>query len=58
MNKPGKRNKKLDEIVLYSSIYSGYGKTTEIIYKVKEKGGDYHYLPIGGTFNRSYVIKN
>ena len=29
-------NKKLDEVVVYSSLYSGYGKTTEIIYKVKD----------------------
>ncbi len=58
MNKPEKKNKKLDEIVLYSSLYSGYGKTTEIIYKVKENSGDYFYLPIGGSFSRDYVIKN
>ena len=41
MNEPKKRNKKLDEIVIYSSLYSGYGKATEIIYKIKEKNGDY-----------------
>ena len=58
MNESNKRNEKLDEIVVYSSLYSGYGKTTEIIYKVKDKSGDYAYLPIGGTFTRDYVIKN
>ena len=58
MIEPKKRNRKLDEIVVYSSLYSGYGKTTEIIYKVKDKSGDYSYLPIGGTFTRDYVLKN
>ena len=54
-----KRNEKLDQIVVYSSAFSGYGKTTEIIYNVKEvNSGEYYYLPIGGTFNREYVIKN
>ena len=58
MNNPAKRNQRLDEIIVYSSSFSGYGKTTEIIYHVKDKSGDYAYLPIGGTFNRDYVIKN
>ena len=53
-----KRNIQLDEISVYSSIYSGYGKTTEIIYKVKQSHGLYNYLPIGGEFTRDYVIKN
>ena len=43
---------------MYSSKYTGYGKTTEIIYKVRNKKGDYKYLPIGGTINRDYVISN
>ena len=58
MKKPEKRNEKLDKIVVYSSIFSGYGKTTEIYYHVKDKSGDYYYLPLGGTFTRDYVIKN
>ena len=56
---PEKRSEKLDEIVVYSSVFSGYGKTTEIIHEVKDvHSGEYYYLPIGGTFNREYVIKN
>ena len=47
-----------EKIDLYSSKFSGYGKTTEIIYKVREKGGNYHYLPIGGSFKRNYVMDN
>ena len=59
MKKPEKRSEKLDKIVVYSSAFSGYGKTTEIIHYVKDtKSGEYYYLPIGGTFNREYVIKN
>ena len=53
-----KRNTKLDKIVVYSSLYSGYGKTTEIKYKVKTSQGLYFYLPIGGEFTRNYIIKN
>ena len=47
-----------DNVEIYSSKFSGFGKTTEIIYKVKNNKGDYHYLPIGGTINRDYVINN
>ena len=46
------------ETKLYSSKYAGYGKTTEIIYKVKENNGQYYYLPIGGSFTRNFVINN
>ena len=48
----------LDNIELYYAKYSGFGKTTEIIHKVKDKDGDYHYLPLGGSFSRNYVINN
>ena len=48
----------LENIELFASKFSGYGKTTEIIYKVKEKRGEYHYLPIGGSFTREFVINN
>ena len=48
----------LDNIELYHAKYSGYGKTTEIINKVKDLGGEYHYLPIGGSFTREFVINN
>ena len=59
MKKPENRSEKLDEIIVYSSAFSGYGKTTEIIHYIKDKkNGEYYYLPIGGTFNREYVIKN
>ena len=45
---------------LYCSKFSGYGKTTEIKYKVKNKGDKckYVYFPLGGSFNRKYVIEN
>ena len=58
LKKPEKKNEELAKIDLYSSIYSGYGKTTEIKYKVKNNKGEYKYLPIGGCFNRDYVINN
>ena len=47
-----------NETEVYSSIFAGYGKTTEIKYKVKDKNGILKYLPIGGSFNRDYVINN
>ena len=59
LKEPKEKNKKIfNEIELYSSKFAGYGKTTEIIYKVREKGGKYYYLPIGGSFKRNYVINN
>ena len=58
MKQYDKPYKDFEKIDLYSSDFSGYGKTTEIIYKVREKGGEYHYLPIGGSFTRNYVINN
>ena len=51
-------NETFDNIELYSSEFSGYGKTTEIIHKVKDCDGKYYYLPIGGSFSRNYVINN
>jgi hypothetical protein len=48
----------LENIELYYAKYSGFGKTTEIIHKVKDNNGEYHYLPIGGSFTRNYVINN
>ena len=56
--KQKKINNIFDNIELYSSKFSGYGKTTEIKSKIKEKGGKYYYLPIGGSFTRSYLINN
>ena len=56
--KPEIKNKIFDNVEVYSSKFSGYGKTTEIIYKVKGLKGEYRYLPIGGTINRDYVINN
>ena len=58
LEKPTKINEKFDKIEYYSSKFAGFGKTTEIKYKIKEKGGNYKYLPIGGSFTRNYVIKN
>ena len=56
--KYNKKNEIFSKIDLYSGKFSGFGKTTEIIYKVKNKGGKYYYLPIGGSFTRNYVINN
>ena len=47
-----------NETESYSSEFAGYGKTTEIKYKVKERNGKYYYLPLGGVFTRNYVINN
>ena len=58
LRKYNKKNEIFSNIDLYSSKFSGFGKTTEIIYKVKKKGGKYYYLPIGGSFTRNYVINN
>ena len=58
LKQPEKKPDEFQKVELYSSKYSGYGKTTEIVYKVKNLGGEYHYLPIGGSFTRNYVINN
>ena len=58
LKKPEKMNEMFEKIELYSSKYSGYGKTTEIKYKVKNLKGNYKYLPIGGSFTRDYIINN
>ena len=47
-----------NNIELYSSKFSGFGKTTEIKYKIKEKNAKYYYLPIGGILERNYIINN
>ena len=51
-------NKIFNNIKLYTSLYSGFGKTTEIKYEVKNNKGLYYYLPIGGSFTRDYIIQN
>ena len=58
MKKPEIFSEIFNKIDIYSSKYSGYGKTTEIKYKVKNENGIYKYLPIGGSFTRDYVINN
>ena len=58
LSKSENRSKTFDNVELYSSKFSGYGKTTEIIYKVKNSKGEYRYLPVGGSINRDYVINN
>jgi len=58
LKKPEKSLNLFNEIESYSSTFAGYGKTTEIKYKVKEKNGKYYYLPLGGVFTRNYVINN
>ena len=58
LEQPNNKYKEFEGINLYSSEFSGYGKTTEIKYKVKEEKGNYYYLPIGGTLTREYLIEN
>ena len=58
LKEPKKKVNIFNDTELYSSKYAGYGKTTEIMYKVEEKKGKYYYLPIGGSFIRNYVINN
>ena len=58
LKKPEKSISLFNETESYSSKFAGYGKTTEIKYKVKEKNGKYYYLPLGGVFTRNYVISN
>ena len=58
LNNPINKIKLLDDIILYTSKFAGYGKTTEIKYQVKENKGKYYYLPIGGTLSRNFIINN
>ena len=58
LEKPKNKFETFENVTLYSADFSGFGKTTEIKYKVKDKKGNYFYLPIGGTFTRDYVINN
>jgi len=58
LKKPDNFASLFKETESYSSAFAGYGKTTEIKYKVKEKNGKYYYLPLGGVFSRNYVINN
>ena len=59
-----KHNKKSTDVFnkneIYCSEQAGYGKTTEIKYKVKNKGNKakYVYFPLGGSFTRKYIIEN
>ena len=58
LKKPEQSINLFKEIETYSSAFAGYGKTTEIKYKVKGNNGKYYYLPLGGVFTRNYVINN
>ena len=58
LNSTQEKKEEFEKVEVYSSTISGYGKTTEIKYKVKNLQGEYHYLPIGGSFSRNYVINN
>ena len=58
INMTEKKYKDFEKIEVYSSEFAGYGKTTEIKNKAKEKNGNYFYLPVGGTLTRDYIIKN
>ena len=55
---PSKMTNIFNETELYSSKFAGYGKSTEIKYRIKDKNGIYNYLPIGGSFTRDYIIQN
>ena len=52
------RKRVFNKIELYSSKKSGYGKSNEIFYKIKEKEGWYYYLPIGGKINKNNILNN
>ena len=56
-NTPKNEYNDFKKIEVYSAKYSGFGKTTEIKNKAKNKG-NYFYLPVGGTLTRDYIIKN
>ena len=58
LKKPEKSISLFNKNLSYSSAFAGYGKSTEIKYKVKESNGKYYYLPLGGVFTRNYVINN
>ena len=60
LEEPEKTIDAFSKTELYCSKYSGYGKTTEIKYKVRNKGDKYKYFyfPLGGSFNRDYVMDN
>ena len=55
---PSKMTSIFNDTELYSSKFAGYGKSTEIKHKIKDKNGIYNYLPIGGSFSRDYIIQN
>ena len=58
LEEPKNKINSFNDIELYTSKFAGFGKTTEIKYKVKNKNGKYYYLPIGGTLSREFVINN
>ena len=58
LKKPEKYESIFNKTESYSSSYAGYGKTTEIIYNIKEKNGKYYHLPLGGVITRNSVINN
>ena len=58
LKKPKIEINSFNDIEIYTSKFAGYGKTTEIIYNIKEQNGNYYYLPIGGSFSRNFVINN
>ena len=57
LKKYDKKNEILDKIIVYYSKYSGYGKTREIMDKIKEKKGKSFQLSIGGNeFSEDFFI--
>ena len=56
--KSPKMNEIFKNTEIYTSEYCGYGKSTEIKYKVKNNNGIYCYFPIGGSFRREYILNN
>ena len=52
------KKEEFQKIEVYSSKFTGYGKTTEIKYKIKNLDGKYNYLPIRGLISRNDIINH
>ena len=58
LNPPIENKIEFEKVEIYSSKFAGYGKTTEIKYKIKNLGGKYNYLPIRGLISRNDILNN
>ena len=56
LNPSKEKKEEFQKIEVYSSKFAGYGKTTNIKYKIKNLGGKYNYLPIRGSISRNDII--